>query len=106
MHGCAGVERALVRVQAFESRQQRRVNVDEAAVKMRDKRRRQDAHEAGQRDQIRRERFHPPPQRVEELRGVGVVGARHRLRGHPRAPRPRQADSRGAVADDRGHARR
>ena len=105
-HLAAGLDRAPVRVQAGERRQQRRMDVDEAALETRDEGRREDAHEAGQRDQVGRE-ARRSLRRARHRRPRAIANARWSTTAvaMPRAAREREPGRLGPVADDRRDAR-
>mmetsp|Transcript_42317 Transcript_42317/g.99297 ORF Transcript_42317/g.99297 Transcript_42317/m.99297 type:complete len:254 (+) Transcript_42317:3155-3916(+) len=99
----AHCQRPLVRVQAGEGRQQRRMNIEQTAGIARREAGRQDAHEAGQHDQVGRE----PVNDARQL-GIKVLATRKGLvvdhgRRDAVRRREREAAGLGPVADDRRH---
>ena len=103
-HPATRLDGALVRVQAGEGRQQRRVDVEQAALKMAHKAFGQDAHEAGQHHHIGLKAIHHPGQfGVEGLAAAESLVVDHGG-GDAMAGRKLQATGRGLVADHRRDA--
>jgi hypothetical protein len=105
-HLAAGVDGALVGVQPGKHRQQRRMDVDQPAVVALHEARREDAHEAGQGDDVGPEGVDRFGQlRIEGLarREAGVVDHRG---GDAVRLREAEAGGVGAVADHRRDPRR
>jgi hypothetical protein len=100
----AGLDGALVRVQPREGRQQRRVDVEQPALEAAHEALAEDAHEAGQHQQVRGEGIDGPGQRVVESLARGEVLVRHDRSGDAVRGRKAQAGGVGAVGDHRHHA--
>ena len=89
------VEHALVRVEARVFRQQRRMDVEHSPREARDELRREDAHEAGEHDEIRRVLRELGRERLVVNGALGAAlrrqmhgrNARHFARARVRAPR-------------------
>ena len=88
--GHAGGQRLGMRGQAGKQRQQRRVDIQHAAGVVLDERRRQDAHEAGQHDQVGRVAVDFGLQYGVELGAGGVILVRHHRRRNSVRGRERQ----------------
>ena len=80
----AGGERALMRMQAAQVRQQRRVDVEHAPAPALDEFRPEDAHETGETDEFDCVRFERRLQRRLERFAVGMTLRLDRLGGDPR----------------------
>ena len=108
MHRCtvqlaARSERALVGVQTRKGRQQRGVNVEQAAIVVAYKRGRENAHETGQHHEIRRVGINRGDQRGVEGFARGVVAVRQGKRRHATCTRGGEAVGLCAIADHSGN---
>jgi len=102
-HLATGIDRPAMRVQPRERRQQRRMDVEHPARVARHELRRQDAHEAGQHDQVRRMAVDRLGQRRVECRAVRESLVVEHLGGDAVGLGGHQSTGVGAVADHRNH---
>ena len=104
MHLDSGRQRLPMRCHAWKTRQQRRMDIEHASSIMLDACCRQNTHESGQHNQIRRKTINHGAQRSVELFAIRIVFISHDSRCNSMAGGKLQTFSVGAVANHGGDA--